>query len=271
MNRFIALLESGRVADLAGLKSAFRTLAKRVHPDAGSRFGDRASGRPAEPPGDRAFGNAEAAAKAFVILREEYEEARAWLERGRPSPAGEGRGEGAPQPANSSSEPTKTTAGPQRREPKVPEILAWDRRAFYVSFEDLLARGFPRPPSAPWPRRAYGTSRSLVLSYLRGRDSIEPSLKALDDFLAFEAGYSKLAPVNAGWLSVDNDAARSIYFFLTNVIIFHETAFAHVKRIAKGIYPETERLLSSRGESRAMPFLRGMLADLDEGPAITSW
>jgi hypothetical protein len=63
-NRFIGLIDSGRIADEAALKSCFRSLAKRIHPDT-------------------AGGEAAGGSRAFITLRADYEEALARLAGGR--------------------------------------------------------------------------------------------------------------------------------------------------------------------------------------------
>lgn len=262
-NPFIGLVDSGRVADEAALKRAFRLLAKRVHPDLAG------SGEPLD------------ASRAFVALRSEYEEARAYLAARDESTRGEGRGnEGAARHGAASSGATPSGARPRGEEPRGAEArgregpaaairaASWDRRAFYECLEDLLGRGFPKRPGAAWPGRAYDASREKLLAYLAGRDQVYPEDSARDAFLAFEAGYAALARGGGGWLSVDNDAGRSVYFLLADLLSYHELGFAHVRRIARSIHPDAERLARARGELRPLAFLALLVADLEKGPAI---
>ncbi len=307
MNPFIGLVDSGRVADEAALKRAFRLLAKRVHPDlAGSHAPAPAGADPAESAptaaGSAASGGAAhqgaahqgaahqgaahqgaahqgaapadplRASRAFVALRAEYEEARAYLAAraaGRAGGAdsggcagGGGGGGGAGNGRAGADRSSAADKGP------APRAARWDRRAFYESLEDLLGRGFPRRPGAAWPGRAYDASREKVLAYLAGRDQVYPEDSSREAFLAFEAGYAALARGGGGWLSVDNDAGRSVYFLLADVLSYHELGFAHVRRIARSIHPDAERLARARGELRPLAFLSLLVADLEKGPAI---
>ena len=67
---------------------------------------------------------------------------------------------------------------------------------------------------------------------------------------------------------MDNDAGRSVYFLLADVLSYHELGFAHVRRIARSIHPDAERLARARGELRPLAFLSLLVADLEKGPAI---
>lgn len=243
---FIELVESGRIADEAGLRRAFRAAAKRVHPDA--RVG--AEGGAAAP--DNALGDTE---KAFIALRADYEAALAYL-RGELQPAAGG------EPAADRREP--------RPKPRPIKPLVFSRDAFYESLNDLLGRGFPRRPKAPYPRSCYDASRERLLAYLAGRDQVYPEDRALTAFLALEAGYAAIYPKGSGWLSVDNDPARSLYFLLTNVVLYHEMGFAHLAAYTRNAFPLAESLLRSRGETRPLAFLSILVADLAAGPACVA-
>ena len=149
MNPFIGLVDSGRVADEAALKRAFRLLAKRVHPDlTGSHAPAPAGADPAESAptaaGSAASGGAAhqgaapadplRASRAFVALRAEYEEARAYLAAraaGRAGGAdsggcagGGGGGGGAGNGRAGADRSSAADKGP------APRAARWDRRAF---------------------------------------------------------------------------------------------------------------------------------------------
>jgi hypothetical protein len=242
-NRFIELVEAGRIADEAALKRAFRAAAKRAHPDTLAGFDSSGGAGSTE-----AIRVAESAARAFIALRADYEAALAYLgSRGAAAPA--------------------ENAGPARG--ARPDIRPFSRGAFYESLEDLLARGFPRRPRAAYPRAGYEESRARVLSYLGGRDQVFPEDRALAAFLSFEAGYAAIARPGAGWLSVENDPARSLYFVLSDIVLYHETGFAHTAAFARNVRPTTEALLKARGETRPLAFLAILVDDLDGGPACT--
>ena len=276
----MALIEGGRIPDAAALKSAFRALAKRVHPDAATP--DAAPGAtPVAAAGAAAATGApgqvpalDRASRAFIALRSEYEEALAFLEgrlAGGPSavsPAGTAAAEqaagAAPAPGNA---PAGAAPAPEAERPVAPR--PWERRGFYRSFEDLLARGFPRRPPAPYPRRGYDAARAAVAAYLAGRDLTRPRDATLAAFLDLEEGYAALAPWKAGPLSVYNDPARSLYYFLANVVLYHELGFAHLRRIAASFLVPAQEILSSRGELRPLAFMRFLASDLDAGPAIS--
>jgi len=248
-NRFIELVEAGRIADEAALKRAFRAAAKRVHPDrlagaAGERGGQRERAESEE--------SAESAARAFIALRADYEDARAFL---------------AARPTSGKAAPPGGAAGRAGAVRPSPAPRAFSRGEFYESLEDLLARGFPRKPRAAYPRAGYEASRERVLSYLAGRDQVYPEDRALEAFLDFEAGYAALANAGFGWLSVDNDPVRSLYLVLSDIIVYHETGFAHTAAFARNVYPDTLAILRNRGETRPLAFLAILVADLDGGPA----
>ncbi|HOX32453.1 MAG TPA: hypothetical protein PLB91_08980 [Spirochaetales bacterium] len=255
-NPFAELIDSGRIADEAALKRAFRAAAKRIHPD--MLVGADVASRPgaadgAGPASDAdALRDAESAARAFIALRADYEAALGYLaaRRGRASGARGGEAAGRGGAAPGSIRP-----------------LAFSRERFYPALEELVGRGFPRRPRAAYPRAAYDASRERLLSYLAGRDEVYPEEGSLAAFLAFEAGYASLARPGSGWLSVENDPARSIYFLLSDVLLFHENGFPHLAAFARNVLPVTESLLRERGETRPLAFLGLLVADLDAGPA----
>lgn len=232
-NKFIELVQAGRIADEAALKRAFRAAAKRVHPDALA---------------------ADSATGSFIALRSDYEEALAFL--GTRCAAGS-----ATPPEHMPKEATGTSPVPR----------SFSRSAFYESLENLLARGFPRRPRAAYPRSGYDASRELVLSFLAGRDRIFPEDRSLEAFLDFEAGYTALAGKGTGWLSVDNDPVRSLYFILSDIVLYHETGFAHTAAFARNVHPDTQMLLRRRGETRPLAFLALLVADLAGGPACVDY
>jgi len=224
---FIELIESGRIADEAALKRAFRAAAKRAHPDA--RAADAG-----------ALGDA---ARDFVALRADYESALAHL---------------------------RARATEKRAETGPVEPLVFSRREFYESFEDLLGRGFPRRPRAAYPRAAYEASRSRLLAYLAGRDVMIPEGRSLEAFLALESGYASLVRPDARWMDIENDPGRSLYFFLTNLVLYHETGFAHLAAFSRNVYPTVKKLLAARRETRPLAFLELLFADLVSGPACVT-
>lgn len=247
-NRFIELFESGRLRDATGLRRAFRSLAKRAHPDM-RRSGDRAVA------GELAPDSSEEASTAFIALRAEYEEALAFLqvdgEREKKPATHTDRSDGAPP------KPASTR-----------HVLPFDRRAFYESFEDLIARGFPHPPTAPYPARLYTMSRNRTLAYLAGRDEVFPEARALAAFLDFESAYQNL-PSRGGFLAVDTEARRLLFYLLSNLLGYHRSGFRHLASIARNFMPQTEPLLVAQGAEGALPFLGILIADLEGGPAMT--
>jgi len=257
----VELVDSGRIADEAALKRAFRAAAKRIHPDvivgADVLVGADGTARPAAADGvgpasdSDALRDAESAARAFIALRADYEAALGYLAARRGRAAG-ARGEAA----------GRGGAAPGSIRP-----LAFSRARFYQCLEELVGRGFPRRPRAAYPRASYDASRERLLSYLAGRDEVYPEDGSLAAFLAFEAGYAALARPGSGWLSVENDPARSIYFLVSDVLLFHENGFPHLAAFARNVRPVTESLLRERGETRPLAFLGLLVADLDAGPA----
>jgi hypothetical protein len=265
-NRFIDLIEAGRIPDAAALRRAFRQLAKRVHPDIGA-------GKEAGPAAGTLADGGEAG-RRFMALRRDYEDALDFLETGKkpaaPGAAMRDTGEAGAEQAGgaaAAAAPPGGARGPAP--PPPPNPWPWDRRAFYECLEDLAARGFPKRPKAAWPARHYDSARDRLLHYLAGRDQVWPEDRALAAFLEFEEGWSGLR--EAGWLNVDNDGRRSLYYLFTNIVSYHELGFAHMVRFARNTLPVTQEILAKAGTAKPLAFLRLLVADLDKGPAIGSY
>lgn len=259
-NRFLDLIEAGRVRDAAGLKRAFRGLAKRAHPDAAAASADLASA------------SAEAAHRVFIALRAEYEEALARLaapgsEGGVAGTAGAG-GSATGGNARSGSEPAAKAAARAAGTAAAaapPPAHPWDRRAFYASFEDLRARGFPRRPPTPGPAAAYARSRAEVLAYLAGRDRLRPAGRLREAFLGLEATWTAQALASSRGRAT---GLGCLVNGLDNVFYYHRYAFAHMLAIAKSYGADALASLEAEGRADARRFLAFLLEDLDEGPAL---
>ena len=248
-NRFIELVDSGRIADAAALKRAFRAAAKRIHPDLAAN---------ADTLHDA---DMEAAGRAFISLRADYEAALDYL--------GSPRAPGSKAPPRTASRNARTAGAGRSEARDYGKVVPWlfSRGALYEALQDLIGRGFPRRPRASFPGLAYDESRERVLGYIAGRDLVRPEDRAMQAFIDFEAGYASLARPGSGWLSVENDPARSIYFLLSDILLFHENGFPHLAAFARNVRPTTEALLRERGEARPLAFIAILVADLDAGPA----
>jgi hypothetical protein len=241
-NPFVDLIDSGRIRDEEGLKSAFRALAKRTHPDLVPTLGE-----------------GEEAGRAFLELRAEYEEALGRLEKKKRPPF---RGfEHISKTRDSSFEPP---------EPSPVAPAPFSRRAFYECFEDLMARGFPRRPELRGPRQGYDSSRGRLLSLLAGRDSVYPADGALTAFYAFERGFAALALAAAKSRErhlAESDTERALKSLVSNIASFHELGFAHLARYAENEWPRLRKGLEEGGERRPIDFLHLLMKDLAKGPA----
>jgi hypothetical protein len=235
-NPLLDLVKAGRIADEAALKSAFRGLAKRLHPDLASPTAGAGAG-----PGR----GGRRAAESFILLRSEYEEARAWLSRGGPEGA-EARTHGslAPRP--------------------------WDRRDFYLAFQDLLARGFPRIPGRPWPNgplAGYEDSRLQVMGFLAARDRQAPKERALPAFLAFEEGWLGLALSDPACLSKEVRISVGLRNLLLNIVGYHVSGTSQALRYSRNEWRRLETELKARELPGPLAFLALLMADLSTGPA----
>lgn len=241
-NSLIDLIDSGRITDEEGLKRAFRALAKRTHPDLAA---------------SREEGEIEGG--AFLELRAEYEEALARLERKKVPPF---KGfEHLSRVRDASFEPP---------EPSSVTPTSFSRQAFYVCFEDLMARGFPRRPEIRGPREGYDSSRGLLLSLLAGRDTVYPADKALAAFYAFEKGFAALALAAAKSRespSIESNPAKALKGLASNIASYHELGFAHLARYAENEWPRIRKELEEGGEKRPIAFLHLLMKDLARGPA----
>lgn len=241
-NPFVELIDSGRIRDEEGLKSAFRALAKRTHPDLVA-----------------VQGGGEDAGRAFLELRAEYEEALDRLRKKKRPPF---RGfEQLSRTRDSWYEPP---------EPSPVAPAPFSRRALYECFEDLMARGFPRRPEIRGPREGYDSSRGRLLSLLAGRDAVYPADGALTAFYAFEKGFAALALAAAkkrGSLLVESDPERALKGLVSNIASYHELGFAHLARYAENEWPRVRKGLEEGGEKRPIDFLHLLMKDLARGPA----
>ncbi len=238
-NRLIELLESGRIMDEPGLKSAFRGIAKRIHPDLAEGSGAASRGRAEKK-----------ATEAFIALRSEYEEALAWLGASGSlnTPPGE-----MPRPG---------TAPPEGLPP-----LPWSEKTFYENLEELLARGFPRQPSVPGPRGLYVACRGRVMRLLAGRDRTHAPGTALSAFLDFEAGYAALVAADPAGLSREVRLSHGLRNLVFNIVLFHDTGFAQLARFARNEWIRLRKELIVGKEARPLAFLSMLMDDLGKGPA----
>jgi hypothetical protein len=245
-DRLLHLVKSGRIADEAALKSAFRSLAKRIHPD----LACGGVGEDGTVPGRRS------ASDSFMVLRADYEEALAWLSGLR-----------GPQPVAPRG---KDDAGSRSRVPRPPEALPWSIRDFYEGFQDLLARGFPRLAGKPWPAgplSRYEASREGAMRLLAGRDRLDPGLHALAAFLDFEDGYLALASADPAGLSKEVRLSQALRNLMLDIAGYHAMGFSQSLRYARNEGPRLEKELRERGEPRPLAFLALLMDDLAKGPA----
>jgi len=280
LNRFIGLIDSGRVGDEAALKRAYRLLAKRVHPDLAAGPSAGTAGPSGGPGAEGLPSSDEAAARRFVAIRAEYEEARAYLAGLRPSAAATDAP--ASRGAAATSAPAAATPAPAAATKTEAPTLRFERRAFYESLEDLLGRGFPHRPLAAGPGRRYDASRGRFLGLLAGRDEVYPEERAARAFLAFEAAYAAL-PLGAGFRDAGRRPNRILYYFLSNILGYHRMGFKHLAVIARSLAAEargeaalragparvdTPRVEPAREDAGgSLPFVELLVADLARGPA----
>jgi len=210
-NKLIELIDDGKVRDLEALKRFFRRAAKRSHPDAVGTEG---------------------AARAFIALRENYEEALRYLE----------------------ARPALIRATEKRR----PIVVVFDRRAFYIELQDLFARGFPLLPKARAVRPAYEASRSRVSDLAAVWQALPPGL-----FDRLETELSHMSSHLAEAHSL-NAFRSSVY----SVLDYHNTGFGHLKIMAKRQCEPIREELSSRGRTACALFLEALASDLERGSAL---
>ncbi|MBU0927579.1 MAG: hypothetical protein KKA67_07505 [Spirochaetes bacterium] len=151
-NRFIRLIEEGSLSTEGELKSAFRSIALRTHPDLGTRPESGAQGETASEAGRD---------DDFIKARAEYEAALRFL---------------APKPKG-----VDVPAAAARRG-------RYDRPLFYAELAALVKSGFPKKPRHDKERRKYARLRLHARSSLASRDDGEAAVAAFD---AFEAALTE--------------------------------------------------------------------------------
>jgi len=260
-NPFAELIDSGRIADEAALKRAFRAAAKRIHPDVAA--------------------GADTATRAFITLKAEYEEALALLasKKAGASPGDRVAGAAASGGSDCSADGSLdggAKAAPSRgaragqgapRPQAVPRPLSYSARAFYVSLEDLLGRGFPSEPARAAARASYLASREEVLGLLAGRDLFLPPGNAVEAFLAFEAGLSAIIAASKPNHPMEGRFAYYLRNLVANVLYYHSSGSPQPLGYARNEWSRLARELRARKELRPLAFLALLMADLEAGPA----
>jgi len=240
--RLIELVDSGRIADEAALKRAFRRLAKRIHPDvaAGAAATDGAS-------------------RSFILLKADYEEALARLASKRA---------GVTEAPRTAKEPPASEAkpGPEAARPR-PAPRPYSARVLYEGLEDLLGRGFPTEPARAPARASYLASRDEVLGLLAGRDLFLPPGNAVEAFLALEAGLSAIIAASKPNHPMEGRFAYYLRNLVANILYYHTSGSAQPLNYARNEWPRLARELKGRGETRPLAFLALLMADLEAGPA----
>lgn len=270
--RLVELVDSGRIADEAALKRAFRRLAKRIHPDvavgAGASGAD-AGGAKVPPRKDGEAAASDAASRAFIALRAEYEEALARLAGNRAIAArreGAAEATGSP-PAAKTPPPRGTKPGPEApRRRSAPRPRSYSARSFYEAFEDLLGRGFPAEPAKAAARASYLASRDEVLGLLAGRDLVLPPGNAVEVFLAFEAGLSSIIAASKPNHPMEGRFAYYLRNLVANILYYHRSGSAQPLNYARNEWPRLGKELKERGETRPLAFLALLMAGLEAGP-----
>jgi hypothetical protein len=255
--RLIELVDSGRIADEAALKRAFRRLAKRIHPDvaaASDQAGSNAAATGARPRQDDEEEAADAASKAFITLKAEYEEALARL-------ASKGASAARREGAAGAAEAPRPQPGP------APRPLSYSARAFYEGLEDLLGRGFPTEPARAAVRASYLASRDEVLGLLAGRDLFLPPGNSVEAFLAFEEGLSAIMAAAKPNHPMEGRFAYYLRNLVANALYYHKSGSPQPLGYARNEWPRLGKDLRGRGETRPLAFLALVMADLEAGPA----
>ena len=272
--RLIELVDSGRIADEAALKRAFRRLAKRIHPDVAA--GAAEAGAKSPPREDGEVAATDAAARAFIALRAEYVEALARLASNR---AGTGRVEAATgafgsqaaanAPSPGETKPGRETPQPQPQPPSrpAPRPRSYSARAFYEGLEDLLGRGFPAEPARAAARASYLASRDEVLGLLAGRDLFLPPGNTVDAFFAFEAGLHAIIAASKPNHPMEGRFVYYLRNLVANILYYHSSGSVQPLSYARNEWPRLARELRAREELRPLAFLALLMADLEAGPA----
>lgn len=239
-NRFIALIDAGRVTSLEGLKRCFRRAAKRSHPDSGGAGSAHA---------------VDDAATSFIEVRREYEEALGLFESGA-------------LPAVRT--PVRATITRireirpwimRRRKPAArAEDRPWsfDRSRFYLEFQDLLARGFPKNPKDSGARAAYLRSREIVL---RLSEKWEVLPKGL--FERYEKEFETM-----GSLAGSGGGYRRLRLALYQLLDFHNLGYRHLLVLARRSAEIEQAELAASGWKAATILFEALLLDLDRGAAL---
>lgn len=274
--RLIELVDSGRIADEAALKRAFRRLAKRIHPDVAAGINMAGPAAPPRKKGDVAV--TDGASRAFIALRAEYEEALAGLAAKRlgaigvaglkdtASHAGAAGAARAPSAAKAPP-PQRVNTNPEAPRPgAAPRPRTYSARAFYESLEDLLGRGFPAEPATAAARGAYIASREEFLGLLAGRDLFLPPGDAVGAFLAFEAGLSSIIEASKPNRPMEGRFAYYLRNLVANILYYHRSGSTQPLRYARNEWPRLGKELRARGETRPLAFLALLMADLEAGP-----
>lgn len=278
--RLIELVDSGRIADAAALKRAFRRLAKRIHPDvaagkdaasAGTDGLEAAATRSRQRQDDEGVAD-DAAARAFIALKAEFEEALARL-----ATNGDGAAHckaaavaGAAQAAAKPPSPGGAKSGPEAPQPRSrprPRPRSYSARAFYEGLEDLLGRGFPAEPARAAVRASYLASRDEVLGLLAGRDLFLPPGNAVEAFLAFEAGLRAIIAASKPNHPMEGRFAYYLRNLVANILYYHSSGSPQPLSYARNEWSRLARELRAREELRPLAFLALLMADLEAGPA----
>jgi hypothetical protein len=231
-NAFLDLIGAGRIKTVSGLKSAFRTAAKKTHPDSSSPGDPSSLNGPSKP--ERDLKGAESS-EAFIRLRRDYEEALACLEANR-------GGTSSPGGAEDGEKPRK----------------ADPRSSFYSCLYTMERASPPFWFSRDDPMKRYGLAWDALAESLRAwkpefAELVPGARREYDAFIVVRYDKTELFSL------------RNIFF---NIVSYHLSGTEYYRKRAETGLRSILALLRMSGSRDLEAFYAFLASDLKNGPAM---